>query len=188
MAAPAPSVGRQVLKSKVCLVGEQAVGKTSLIHRFVSGAFDEAYIRTLGAVASVKAVDLDSVGGRPVHVDLSILDIMGKRTFLELFQEAFFRGAAAILAVADLSRRETLDALRLWIGSVQQVSGKLPVVLVVNKSDLGERAEYGPREIEDLANTFEASSFLTSAKTGSHVEDAFHRLAYLAAWRQLKLP
>ncbi len=188
MAASAPSVGRQVIKSKVCLVGEQAVGKTSLIHRFVSGAFDESYIRTLGAVASVKAIDLDSVGARPVHMDLSILDIMGKLTFLELFQAAYFRGAAGILAVADLSRRWTLDALRLWIGSVQEVSGKLPVVLVVNKADLADRAEYGPEQIEDVAKEFGASHFLTSAKTGDHVEDAFHRLAYLAAWRQLKLP
>src|SRR5512137_2473476 len=98
MAVSAPPAGRQVLKTKVCLVGEQAVGKTSLIHRFVCSAFDESYIRTLGAVASVKAVELASVGARPVHVDLSVLDIMGKRTFLDLFQEAYFRGAAGIFA------------------------------------------------------------------------------------------
>src|SRR6266568_4813959 len=50
-------------KFKICLVGEEGVGKTSLIHRFVSGAFDESYIRTLGAVVSKKTVALGSMGG-----------------------------------------------------------------------------------------------------------------------------
>jgi small GTP-binding protein len=175
-----------ILKTKVCLVGEQAVGKTSLIHRFVAGAFDESYIRTLGAVVSKKVVDLEDVLGRRVHVDLTILDIMGKQTFLQLFQEAYFHGAGAILAVADLTRRSTLDALDFWISSVESVSGKLPVFVVVNKADLGDQAEYGRAEIEARAKKYGAAHLVTSAKTGDNVDDAFRRLARLAAERQLR--
>ncbi len=177
-----------VLKTKVCLVGEQGVGKTSLIHRFVSGAFDETYIRTLGAVVSKKTFDLESLDGRPIHMDMTILDIMGNRTFLDLFHEAYFHGANGILAVADLTRRGTLDALRVWISSVESVSGKLPVFLVVNKADLNERAEYGPSEIGAAANAFGAEFLATSAKTGINVEEAFRHLAFLAAARQLRVP
>src|SRR2546426_7045042 len=65
----------KTFKFKICLVGEEGVGKTSLIHRFVSGAFDESYIRTLGAVVSKKTVALGSMQGRPVQVDMMILDI-----------------------------------------------------------------------------------------------------------------
>lgn len=176
-----------VLKSKVCLVGEQSVGKTSLIHRFVHGVFDESYIRTLGAVVTKKSLDLESVGGRPTHMDMSILDIMGKRTFLELFQDAYFHGAGGILAVADLTRRSTLDSLDAWIRGVESVSGMLPVFLVVNKADLADRAEYGTSEIEAAAKVFGAEYLATSAKTGANVEEAFRRLAYLAAERQLRL-
>ncbi len=177
---------REVLKTKVCLVGEQAVGKTSLVHRFVSGAFDESYIRTLGAVVSKKEVDLDDVRGRDFHVDMTIMDIMGKQTFLELFLDAYFRGASGVIAVADLTRRSTLDALDFWISSVESVEGKLPVFLIVNKADLSDRAEYGTHEIQAMAGSHAADALLTSAKTGDHVDDAFHRLARLAAERQLR--
>src|SRR3989304_5586004 len=54
----------KTFKLKICLVGEEGVGKTSLVHRFVSGAFDESYIRTLGAGGSKKSVTLGSVRGR----------------------------------------------------------------------------------------------------------------------------
>ena len=177
---------RTVLKTKVCLVGEQAVGKTSLVHRFVSGVFDESYIRTLGAVVSKKEVDFEAVGGREIHMDMTVMDIMGKQTFLQLFLDAYFQGASAVLAVADVTRRATLDALDVWIASVESVAGKLPIFLVVNKADLDDRAEFGPKEIEAMAKAHAADYLLTSAKTGAHVEDAFRRLAELAAERQLR--
>lgn len=177
---------RQVLKTKICLVGEQAVGKTSLVHRFVSGAFDDSYIRTLGAVVSKKQVDLDGVAGHDLHVDMTILDIMGMQTFMQLFLSAYFKGASGILAVADLTRRATLEALESWIRNVESVVGTIPVFLVVNKADLEDRAEYGTREIEALAKANGAEFIVTSAKTGNHVNDAFHRLARLAAEHQTR--
>ena len=178
--------GREILKAKVCLVGEQAVGKTSLVHRFVSGVFDESYIRTLGAVVSKKEVDLDAVGGRDVHMDMTVMDIMGKQTFLQLFLDAYFQGAGGILAVADLTRRSTLDALEFWISSVESVAGKLPTYLVVNKADLGTQAEFGLPELEAAARRYGAGCLLASAKTGDNVDDAFQRLARLVAERQLR--
>ena len=180
-------VGATVVKAKVCLVGEQAVGKTSLIYRFVHGVFDETYLRTLGATPFKKSVDLSGPEGRAVHLDMTILDIMGKRTFLQLFQEAYFHGAGGILAVADLTRRPTLDALRAWIESVESVSGTLPVFLVVNKADLGDRAAYGPDEVDAAAKAFGAGWLMTSAKTGDNVEEAFRRLASKVVERQLHL-
>ncbi len=184
---PRKSTGpRQVLKTKICLVGEQAVGKTSLVHRFVSGVFDDSYIRTLGAVVSKKQVDLDDVAGHDLHMDMTILDIMGMQTFMQLFLSAYFQGASGVLAVADLTRKQTLEALESWIQSVESVVGKIPVFLVVNKADLKDRAEYSTMEIQSLARSHGADFIVTSAKTGDHVEDAFHRLARLAAEHQIR--
>ncbi len=174
-----------VIKSKICLVGDEAVGKTSLIHRYVHGVFDETYIRTLGAVPAKKTVDLPDVRGQPVRLDLTVLDIMGKITFLRLFQEAYFHGARGILAVADLTRRSTLLNLSEWIHSVEATSGSLPTVVVVNKTDLTAAAEYGAPEITETTRTLGADFYLTSAKNGEHVEDAFRRLAGLVAERML---
>src|SRR5437879_13306466 len=104
MRRPSMDTESKTLQFKICLVGEEGVGKTSLIHRFVSGAFDESYIRTLGAVVSKKTVALGTLHGRPVQVDMMILDIMGKRTFLQLFKEAYFHGAQGLLAVLHRPR------------------------------------------------------------------------------------
>ncbi len=164
-------------KFKICLVGEEAVGKTSLIHRFVSGAFDESYIRTLGAVVSKKTVNLGTVEGRPVSVDLMILDIMGKRTFLQLFKEAYFHGAKGILAVFDVTKRATLRDLTKWIDGVRDSVGPIPVYVLGNKVDLTERRETTEEEAIETLRAYECPTLYTSAKTGANVEQAFHSLA-----------
>src|SRR5437870_12567810 len=104
MRRPTMDPESKTFKFKICLVGEESVAKTSLIHRLVSGALDESYIRTLGAVVSKKTVALGSMQRRPVQVDMMILDIMGKRTCFQLFKQAYFHGAKAGLAVFDVTR------------------------------------------------------------------------------------
>src|SRR5256884_293302 len=131
----------KTFKFKICLVGEEGVGKTSLIHRFVSGAFDESYIRTLGAVVSKKTVALGSMQGRPVQVDMMILDIMGKRTFLQLFKEAYFHGAKGVLAVFDVTRAQSLRDLTKWIDGVRDSVGPCPAYALGNKTDLAPHPE-----------------------------------------------
>ncbi len=164
-------------KFKICLVGEEGVGKTSLIHRFVSGAFDESYIRTLGAVVSKKSVNLGTVDGRPVQVDMMILDIMGKRTFLQLFKEAYFHGAKGILAVFDVSRKASLHDLTKWIDGVRDSVGPIPVYVLGNKVDLKDRRETTEEEAIEVLKSYECPVLYTSAKTGLNVEQAFQGLA-----------
>lgn len=167
----------KTFKFKICLVGEESVGKTSLIHRFVSGAFDESYIRTLGAVVSKKTVALGSMHGRPVQVDMMILDIMGKRTFLQLFKEAYFHGAKGVLAVFDMTRVQSLRDLTKWIDGVRDSVGPIPVYALGNKMDLTHRREVNPEDAASVLRSYECPVLYTSAKTGENVEQAFQGLA-----------
>ncbi|TLZ68620.1 MAG: hypothetical protein E6K12_00795 [Methanobacteriota archaeon] len=139
----------KTFKFKICLVGEEGVGKTSLIHRFVSGAFDESYIRTLGAVVSKKSVALGSMQGRPVQVDMMILDIMGKRTFLQLFKEAYFHGAKGVLAVFDMTRAASLRDLSKWIDGVRDSVGLRVSDPLHLREDGRQRRAGFPRARED---------------------------------------
>src|SRR6266536_64204 len=114
------------MKVKVCLVGEAAVGKTSLIRRFVLDNFDDKYIQTLGTKVSKKELTSavpDSSG--ELKIDMTIWDIMGQKGFRELLKEAYFYGARGILAVCDVTRRKTLDDLDDWIEGVYSVTGKI---------------------------------------------------------------
>ncbi len=167
----------KTFKLKVCLVGEEGVGKTSLIHRFVSGAFDESYIRTLGAVVSKKSVALGRVGDRPIQVDMMILDIMGKRTFLQLFKDAYFNGAKGIIAVFDTTRKASLSGLTPWIDGVRDSVGSIPVYVLANKIDLRDRLETREEDSRNVLASYESPILYTSAKTGENVEEAFQGLA-----------
>ncbi len=174
------------LKSKICLVGEKAVGKTSLIRRYVLDTFDEKYITTIGTRVSKKEVrvflpERDML----VDVDMQIWDIMGEKGFRELLKEAYFYGANGILAIADLTRRRTLDDLDDWIDGIEQVVGKVPLLIAVNKSDLVSGAQFGERDVDQVARAFDCSFVMTSAKTGAGVEDAFRRIGQKVTESQL---
>jgi small GTP-binding protein len=167
----------KVIKLKICLVGEEGVGKTSLIRRFVTGQFDELYIRTLGAVVSKKTVAVQESRSTPTQVDLVILDIIGKRTFMQLFKDAYFSGARGILAVFDRTRRSTLNELPAWITGVRETVGQIPVVALSNKDDLKDRSEARDDEVSKILEPLDVTLMRTSAKTGENVERAFLELA-----------
>ncbi len=183
-----PPVETKHLKSKICLVGEEAVGKTSLIRRFVLNMFDDRYITTIGTKVSKKEVRIvDSGRDLAVQVDISVWDIMGQKGFRELLKDAYFYGANAILAVADMTRDRTLDDLDDWIDNVFRVVGRVPVVVAVNKADLGSEAKFDEKDVAQFAEAFGSRFLYTSAKTGRGVEDAFRILGDIACREQLKL-
>jgi len=168
------------IKKKICLVGDATVGKSSLIRRYVLNLYDDYYLTTLGTKVTKKELKIPwAQEGLLVRLDLGIWDIMGQKSLRELLQDAYFSGANGILAIADLTRRVSLDGLDEWIGRVHRVAGKVPVVACMNKKDLSDRAEFGPSEIEAFAARFGCPYFLTSAKTGENVEAAFQRLGAL---------
>lgn len=174
------------MMAKAVLVGDKAVGKTSLIRRYVLDQFDDKYLLTLGAKVTKKVEEVD-VPARSLHasLELNVWDIMGQTGFRELAKEAYFHGARGILAVVDLTRKSSLDGILDWIRAVQDVTGPVPIVLLANKHDLEKLATVTSTEVADVARGLQAPSFLTSAKTGENVEAAFRRLADLVVRRYL---
>ena len=169
----------QRIKTKVCLVGEAAVGKTSLIRRYVQDEFDDRYITTLGAKVSKKELAFDlPEKDLQVQMDMTIWDIMGEKGFRDLLKEAFFHGAQGTIAVCDRTRYSTLKELDDWVQGVFNVVGEIPVVFAVNKVDLKDEVMilFGDKEIEQAVRAFGAPYFYTSAKTGENVEAVFRRL------------
>ncbi len=168
---------RKHFKAKVCLVGNPAVGKTSLVRRYVMDSFDDKYLTTVGTKVSKKPVRVtDPSQELDADVDLMIWDIMGQPGFREMLKDAYFFDAKGVLAVADLTRKDTLEDLKNWIKAVEGVTGKVPIVVAVNKADLGGEAQFTTAEAVQAAEGLGADLFLTSAKSGANVEEAFRRL------------
>jgi small GTP-binding protein len=168
------------LKMKICLAGDPAVGKTSLVRRFVLEQYDDKYIKTLGTKVSKKTLDFFSARlGRTVRVDLLIWDIMGQKTFRDLFREAYYRDADGVFLVCDLTRRTTLLNLGPWMEAVRTTAGVVPFCLLANKADLIEDAAITLKDIEEFHQNSGYPYLLTSAKTGENVNRAFETLVQL---------
>jgi small GTP-binding protein len=153
---------------KLCLLGDGAVGKTSLVRRFVFDAFDDKYIMSFGTKVSKKVIDLGEVS-----VDLMIWDILGQKTQRAL-HGAYYRGAAGALLVCDGTRVETMQSLSSWVDGFISVAGEVPVTILVKKSDL-ERG-YPFEDVVSFGESIGSTVYETSAKTGAHVEEAFREV------------
>jgi small GTP-binding protein len=178
---------REKIKAKVCMVGDNSVGKTSLVRRYVYDSFEDKYLATLGAKVTKKneVVPFPELGVE-YEVAMIIYDIMGAKEFRSLLREAYFFGAQGLIAVCDLTSGETFESLESWIVNAFDVTGKIPVELLANKADLEGEFVITEGDIEKLSESYESNHRLTSAKTGSNVEPAFEDIALLLAKQNLK--
>ena len=159
-----------MIQKKVCMLGTFAVGKTSLVSRFVKSLFSDKYHSTVGVKVDKKQVP---VGGD--ELDLLLWDIYGEDEFQKL-RTSYLRGSAGYVLVVDGTRRETLGQAVAFQNRAEEAVGKVPFVLMVNKADLTEKWEVDEAALEELAQRG-WPVFKTSAKTGAGVEEAFLALS-----------
>ena len=165
------------MKLKICLVGERAVGKTSLLSRYVFNTFAEAYQGTLGSKMALLSFKQIVTGERLVEAEVALFDLMGERAIRDSFKDVLFWGAHGFLAVADMTRPMTIRALPAWIGTVRSVAGEIPFRILINKVDLAPRRAIDPEDTEYLLSAFPGVPHsLTSARTSEGVENAFDSL------------
>ena len=155
-----------MVQKKICMLGAFAVGKTSLVTRFVDSSFSEKYHTTMGVRIEKKALQL---GGKEWH--LIIWDLAGEDEFLQI-RSSYLRGSSGYLLVVDGTRRATLEAAVKMQQRVRDTIGDVPFVFMLNKSDLADEWEIAERTIEALSKR--GWTWLkASAKTGAGVEEAF---------------
>jgi small GTP-binding protein len=164
---------REVIK-KICLLGDPAVGKTSLIRRYVFDMFDDKYITTIGTKVTKKTVVVPGPvqPSADIRITLLIWDILGQREYQRL-HPVYYQGAEGALIVCDSTRKETIGNLATWVTSFKNVVGNVPVVFLINKSDLVDPEKFDRTEIDSLSRQHHAPYLPTSAKNGLNVERAF---------------
>tara|TARA_R110002072_G_C7975336_1_gene535318 strand:+ start:8515 stop:9012 length:498 start_codon:yes stop_codon:yes gene_type:complete len=151
------------------MVGPFAVGKTSLVRRFVESIFSDNYMTTIGVKISKKIVEANDY-----QVNLMIWDIEGVDVFTSL-KPSNLRGAAGVLLVLDGTRPKSIDVADDIYKTLREYLPDVPVVCLLNKSDLDIDWKLESTDIQKL----EASGMTTiktSAKTGENVEQAFQIL------------
>lgn len=157
-----------MIQKKICMLGSFAVGKTSLVSRFVRSIFSDKYHTTIGVKVDKKVVETPS---GPLTIIL--WDIYGDDDFQSV-RPSFLRGSAGYFLVADGTRRVTLDRIPALHKVATDSIGKAPFIILLNKSDLQSEWEIDEREEKSLAEL--GPVIQTSAKTGEGVEEAFAQL------------
>ena len=155
-----------MIKKKICMLGAFAVGKTSLVARFVKSIFSEKYLTTVGVKIDKKNL---SVGDQEML--LMLWDLAGEDEFLQV-RMSYLRGSDGYFLVADGTRRATLDkAIELQQRAETEI-GDVPFILLINKADLKSEWEIQESEVAALIEKGWAV-FETSAKTSANVEEVF---------------
>ncbi|MFX0087048.1 MAG: Rab family GTPase [Candidatus Hodarchaeota archaeon] len=167
-----------VWKFKIILAGAGAVGKTTLMNRFVSGPFAGEYKATIGVDILSKELILNKEDKTHL-IKLQIWDIAGQELF-RAFRKRFFSNARGCLLIFDLTVPQTLNDLHTWVSDIYEIAGSIPIVLIGNKVDLKELRNVSTELIDSFQKDNHIPSyFLTSAVTGVNVDDAFKSLIHM---------
>ncbi|QDV07097.1 Ras family protein [Planctomycetes bacterium Poly30] len=164
-----------MIRKKVCLLGSFAVGKTSLVRRFVHSIFSERYHTTIGVKIDKKLVQVRVDDGQLTEVTLVLWDVQGEDRFQSI-PTSYYRGSSGLLLVADGTRPQTLDsALQIAETATQSIGKDVPMRLLLNKADLVAQWEVpAPELLRKVGADF--APRVTSAKTGDGVDESFRDL------------
>ncbi len=162
-----------VIQKKICLLGDFAVGKTSLVRQFVEGRFDDRYIGTIGVKVSRKSLS------RPYgSLNLLVWDMTGGKEIGSPHRTSYLQGAAGAIIVCDLTRRETLNVFERYAQEMHILNPQTSLTFVGNKVDMVESRVVSESDLQAVCRDLAVESyFITSAKTGEQVENAFLNLA-----------
>jgi len=162
---------------KITILGQSAVGKTSLINQFVESSFQEDYKPTLGANIIRKDVNIKEVNAK---VRLIMWDLAGQEKY-NVIRSMYFQGCVGSLLVYDVTRHDSFAAIESkWLKDFKNyVKKEGAYILIGNKIDLEDQRSVRTEDGQKLAKEIGASSFIeTSAKLGKNVEKAFKNLVY----------
>ncbi|XP_054278744.1 ras-related protein Rab-23-like [Macrosteles quadrilineatus] len=156
---------------KVVIVGNGAVGKSSMIQRYCKGTFTKDYKKTIGVDFLERQIECDGE-----DVRLMLWDTAGQEEF-DAITKAYYRGAQACVLAFSTTDRDSFDAAHSWKMKVEDECGEIPTVLVQNKIDLLDQSVVNPEEADLLARALGCRLLRTSVKEDINVNAVFRHLA-----------
>jgi small GTP-binding protein len=163
---------------KIAVIGDYAVGKTSLIARFIQKKFMKEYKPTLGVNLILKEIGFKDKKGKEILCNLVLWDIAGQERYASV-RKLYFKGCSAAMLVYDVTRMDTFNNLEsTWVKDYSEnTTGEKVFILVGNKADLNDIKKVQSSQGEVLKKKIGAVEFIeASAKDGTNVDNAFLNL------------
>ncbi|KAK3820127.1 MAG: ras protein [Benniella sp.] len=168
-----PQPAGKLFQFKLVLLGESAVGKSSLVLRFVKDQFDDYRESTIGAAFLTQTISLDDA----TTVKFEIWDTAGQERYKSL-APMYYRNANCAVVVYDITQATSLDKAKSWVKELQrQADPNIVIALAGNKSDLGARRAVATEDAQAYADEAGLLFFETSAKTATNVNELFTSIA-----------
>ena len=171
---------------KIIVIGDPAVGKTSLLRTFCADKFEYEYIPTVGVNITKEKVTVKNDMGKDTDVTLMVWDIAGQPQFYMLHRP-YFNGADGMMLVYDITRSSSFSNINNWWNTAVKygLSG-IPRILIGNKIDLKDERKIILPMAEHLNQKLNATFFETSALTGDNVDLIFHKIGELTLLSKLE--
>ena len=159
-------------KYKIVFLGNQSVGKTSIIHRFIYDSFDDSYQATIGIdFMSQKMYVEDKI------IILNLWDTAGQERFKSLIP-SYIKDSAVAIVVYDVTSRDSFLSVDKWIEDAKALrDDDVLLILAGNKADMADHRQVSTEEGKEYAEKMNLLFFETSAKTGSNIKNLFNELA-----------
>ena len=161
---------------RLLLLGDSAVGKSSLLLRFCEDRFESNFVITIGVDYKVRTLQLD---GKLLR--LQVWDTAGQERFRTI-TPAYYRRAMGVLVIFDMTNRKSFENVEYWLKNLEDHGDpKVRRVLVANKADLAARRKVTAEESAALAQRHNMPFFEVSAKDNTNVEAVFQTVAKAVA-------
>ena len=161
-------------KCQLLIVGDAAVGKSSILRRFAQNTFNQEYLSTLGIDYFTKDIKINN---KVIHV--KIWDTAGEERYRSLTQ-SFLKNGEGILIVFALNNKTSFDSLKFWMDSIQNIldsqEREIPAIILGNKLDLENGREVDKEEAKEFAKNKNCQYFEVSAKTGEGIDESIKYL------------
>eukprot|EP01006_Ploeotia_vitrea_P047670 TRINITY_DN67148_c3_g1_i1.p2 TRINITY_DN67148_c3_g1~~TRINITY_DN67148_c3_g1_i1.p2 ORF type:complete len:216 (+),score=29.20 TRINITY_DN67148_c3_g1_i1:1432-2079(+) len=157
--------------TRLVIIGDAGVGKSSLLLRFSDDVFDPSYIATIGVDFRICTLEKNDK-----IVKCQLWDTAGQERFKTITQ-SYYRGADGVAVCFDMTDRESFENCAKWLRDISMYSKEgTSKVLIGTKSDLVARRQISKQEAESFAEANGMKFIETSAKVGNAVDDPFHSL------------
>lgn len=161
------------IQVKIVILGNANVGKSCMLHRYLTGAYSETHENTVGAKFLGKRIKCQGK-----YLKLNIWDTAGQERY-QSFSKMYCRDAKAVILVYDVSDPETIEGMKNWykIMSHDTLPRDSLLFIAGNKCDLSQPSENAKNQIISFSNDIRAEYFEVSAKTGEGINELFIRIS-----------
>ena len=155
---------------KILLLGDTAVGKTSILLKYTDGYFPEMYVSTIGVEYKSKKVNINGN-----EINLQIWDTAGQERYKSI-TTSFLKGADGVLFVYDITQKASFDGLKSWIRDSQEVTQDFQKIIIGNKKDKEKERKVSKEYFKKFCKDKKLKGFETSAKSGENINESFEEL------------